>query len=389
MGSEPAVAYIAEGKLYLKEGAAAARLLDSPFVQGILDRVSRDQQRNDWKSRTWQLSRALVPVPNAGAVAEIRRVQYTGVSRGEGSRQLVYAIDTDHVGGLFSFDIADGHERRLFHRNQFRANDLVRHPTDGTLALSLRQQDGSACIATLSAEGKGLKEVTEGDSVDEAPSWVGSERVLLFQSAGIGRDQHGLQRILAPYALQRLDLDRGNLTTVAEDDRFDFLTPGQSADGVIYFIRRPYQPHAPMSLGKAVLDVVLFPYRVARAIVHFLNFFSIMFAQKPLLTAGGPRREGPDARYLLLWGKMIDAEKALNTSKKTGGTSLVPPTWELVRRDSSGVEEVLARGVLAFDLCPAGGVVFTNGSTISYRNPSGEVSQIATGRMIERVTSLG
>lgn len=389
MGSEPAVAYIAEGKLYLKEGAAPARLLDSPFVQGILDRVSRDRQRNDWKSGTWQLSRALVPMPNAGAVAEVRRVQYTGISRGDGNRQLVYAIDTDHVGGLFAFDIADGLERRLFHRNQFRANDLVRHPTDGTLALSLRKEDGSACIATLSAEGKGLKEITEGDSLDEAPSWVGSERVLLFQSAGIARDDRGLHRIQGPYAIQRLDLDRGDLTTVAEDERFDYLTPRQGSDGAIYYIRRPYQMLTPMSLGRAILDVVLFPYRVARAIVHFLNFFSIMFAQKPLLTAGGPRREGPDARYLMLWGKMIDAEKALNASKKAGGTSLVPETWELVRRDGSGVEEVLARGVLAFDVCTAGGVVFTNGSTISYCNASGEVSQLAAGRMIERVTSLG
>ena len=388
MGSEPAVAYIAEGKLYLKDGTSPARLLDSPFVQGILDRVSRARQRNDWKSGTWQLSRALMPIPNAGAVGEVRRVQYTGVSRGEGDGQLVYAIDTDHVGGLFSFDIKDGYERRLLHRNQFRANDLVRHPIDGTLAFSLRQQDGSACIATLSAEGKGLKEVTEGDSVDEAPSWIGSEHVLLFQSAGIGRDAHGLPRVLGPYAIQRLDFDRGDLTTVAEDEHFDYLTARQSSDGAIYFIRRPYQPHPRISPGRALLDVLLFPYRVARAIVHFLNFFSIMFAQKPLLTAGGPPKQGPDPRYLMLWGKMIDAEKALNASKKTGGTSLVPPTWELVRRDSAGVEEVLARAVLAFDLPPAGGVVFTNGSTISYRRPSGEISQIATGRMIERVTSL-
>ncbi|HXE55550.1 MAG TPA: hypothetical protein VN541_21180, partial [Tepidisphaeraceae bacterium] len=327
MGSEPAIAYIAEGKLYLKQPGSSPRLLDSPFVQGILDRVSRDRQRNEWKSQGgagWNFGRAMMPVPGQPP-AEIRRVQYTGVSRGASAGELIYAIDTDHVGGLFGFEIAENSERRLFHRNQFRPRDLVRHPADGTLAFSLPQPDGSANIALLQPDGRGLREVTEGDSMDEAPSWVGNDRVLLFQSAGIGRDQRGLHRMYGPYAIQRLDLDRGDLITVAEDDAFDFLTPRMGADGWLYFIRRPYEPHGRgISPIKALLDVVLFPYRVARATVHFLNFFSLMFSRKPLLTAGGPPREGPDTRYMMLWGKVIDAEKILNASKSSGGAPLVP-----------------------------------------------------------------
>jgi len=388
MGSEPAVAYIAEGKLYLKEPQGTPRLLDSPFVQGILDRASRDRQRNEWKSTGWQFGRGLMQMPEPGASPEFRRVEYTGVARGANGRQLVYAIDTDHVGGLFEFDVAEGYERRVFHRNQFRAADLVRHPADGTLALSLRQPDGSANIATLSSEGKGLSEVTEGDSVDEAPSWIGSTRTLLFQSAGIGRDQRGLVRGLGPYAIQKLDLDKGELTTLVEDEHLDHLTPREAPDGSLYFIRRPYQPIPALSPLRVLLDVVLFPYRVIRAIVHFLNFFSIMFARKPLLTAGGPPKEGPDARYMMLWGKIIDAEKALNASKKTGGASLVPATWELVCRAPGGADEVLARHVLAFDLTPDG-VIFTNGSAISHRTTSGQLTELAAGRMIERVASLG
>lgn len=392
MGPEPAVAYIAEGKLYLKGAGGEPRLIDSPFVQGILDRVSRDRQRNEWKAQGgigWNFgARSMMPMPGQPP-AEVRRVQYTGVGRGAGAGELVYAIDTDHVGGLFAFQTADNSERRLFHRNQFRPRDLVRHPIDGTLAFSLAEPDGSANIAILTPDGRGLRELTEGDSVDEAPSWSGSDRVLLFQSAGIGRDAMGLHRMHGPYAIQRLDLDRGDLTTLAEDGAYDFLSPRLGPDGALYYIRRPYQPHGHgMSPLKALLDVLLFPYRVARAIVHFLNFFSLMFARKPLLTAGGPPREGPDARYLMLWGKVIDAEKAMKASKKLGGTSLVPSSWELIRsRDGSG-QEVLAKGVLSYDLC-GDGVVYSNGSTVTHRFGSGDVSQLATGRMIERVVSVG
>ena len=55
------------------------------------------------------------------------------------------------------------------------------------------------------------------------------------------------------------------------------------------------------------------------------------------MTAGGPPREGPDARYLMLWGKVIDAEKALRKQKKPGA-GLVPNSWELICRGSDGAE---------------------------------------------------
>ncbi|HEY2586723.1 MAG TPA: hypothetical protein VGI81_13245 [Tepidisphaeraceae bacterium] len=391
MASDPAFAYLAEGKLYLKRDGAAPRLIDSPFVQSMLDRVARDRQRNDWKSEGlgWQFGapRMLGLRGSGQPPPEVRRVQYTGVARGAMPNELLYALDTDHVGGLFSFDVVDSHERRLFHRNQFRARDLSRNPRDGTLALSLLQTDGSANIATIAAEGKGLRELTEGDSRDEAPAWSADGRMLVFQSAGIGRDSHGVPRGLGPYAVQQLDLERGELTTLVEDDRFDYLTPRLAPDGSLFCIRRPYQPHEPISPLKVAADVLLFPYRVARATVQFLNFFSMMFARKPLLTAGGPPKEGPDARYLMLWGTMIDTEKALNRSRKLGGSSLVPSSWALVRRDDRGAEETIATAVLAFDLCP-NGLLFTNGTTVSYRSPAGQVTQLTTGRLIERVVAL-
>ena len=57
------------------------------------------------------------------------------------------------------------------------------------------------------------------------------------------------------------------------------------------------------------------------AIMGFLNFFSMMFANKPLMTAGGPKREGPNPRHVMLWGKMIDAEKnVLHPQHQIGAT---------------------------------------------------------------------
>jgi hypothetical protein len=390
MSSGTDFAYLAEGKLYVSREGRAPELVSSPFVQGILDRVSRDRQRNEWKTKGagWQFGAGGLRSAMPGApAAELRRVQYTGISRGQEPGELLYALDTDHVGGLFSFKLDEQYERRLIHRNQFRCRDLARNPGDGTLALSLLQSDGSANIAVMAPECKGLREVTEGDSLDEAPSWSPDGRTLVFQSAGIGRNAMGLAHGIGPYAIQRLDLERGSLETLIEDDQHDYLTPRLGPDGALYFIRRPYQGQPSVSLLAAAGDIVLFPFRFARAVVHFLNFFSMFFARKPLLTAGGPPKEGPDARYIMLWGKLIDAEKALNQSRKLGGNSLVPASWELVRRDIAGGEQVLSKSVLSFDL-RGDSVLFCDGSSIKLREPSGTLTQLATGRLIERLVAL-
>ena len=387
------IAFVAEGKLYLHDGGPSdsPRLVESPFVQGILDRVERSRERNEWKNNSagwssgaqgFMAMRGLAVAP-----AETRRIQFTGVAPGGAAGQVLYALDTDHVGGLFCLDLADSSERRLFHRQQFRARDLCRRASDGSIALSLRKEDGTAHLAVMSGEGRGLKQVTEGDAIDEAPSWVGPDgKSLVFQSAGIGRNAAGFFAALGPYAVQRLDLDDERVTTLLESDDVDYLAPRMSAaaDGTLYCIRRPYHPHGqPVSFWRVGLDVLLFPYRLVRAIVHFLDFISVMFARKPLITAGGPPKEGPDQRHLMLWGKLIDAERALKQKKQQG--ALVPKSWELIRRAPDGTETILARNVLSFDLAPDGAIVWSNGSAIFRIDANGNRGEVCKGRLIERV----
>jgi hypothetical protein len=389
--STPTIAYVAEGKLYLKREGNQPQLIESPFVQGLLDRVARTREKNDWKSSgmAWQFSSRQMSPNAAGPSTETRRIRFSGVSRGGADGELLYALDTDHVGGLFSLDTKEHYERRIFHRNGFVAADLSRYPGDGMLALSLRAPDGTAGIAVMEAGGKGLKSVTEGDSVDESPSWIPSEqKALLFQSAGVGRNSQGVAIGLGPYAIQRLEIESGNLTTVLEEDANDLLLPRMSADGALYFVRRPYRPNA-VSPWRILTDALLFPFRVVRAIVHFLDFFSLMFSRKPLLTAGGPRTEGPDARSLMLWGRFIDAEKALRKANQGAQGPLVPADWQLIRRADTGEEQVLAKNVLAYDLCPDGSVIHTNGTAVFHRPLTGEPRQLCAGKMIERVTCAG
>ena len=60
------------------------------------------------------------------------------------------------------------------------------------------------------------------------------------------------------------------------------------------------------------------------------------------MTATGPPKEGPEERYMMLWGRMIDAEKALRSAEAGDARSLVPNTWQLPRRSPDGAELILA-----------------------------------------------
>ena len=382
-------AYLAEDKLYVREAEGAPRLIESTFAQNAVDRGNRDRQRNAWKAGSPGEGFARQMMWNARQIDPAARIVQTTALAANGV-ELYYAMNIDSMGGLFVYDTKEENERRLLHRKDMRLADLCRH-ADGTLAMSLQMPDGTANIATLDPGGRGVRELTEGDSIDQAPFWMpGQRRRLLFQSAGVGRNRYGHLAGTGPYAIQQLDLENGELSTVLEEQKSDHLMPKMTADGTLHFIRRPYEPHGgPISPWKLAGDILLFPYRLARALLGFGNFFSLMFSGKPLITAGAPTREPLDRRHLMLFGKLIDAEKALHDAKEGDAPSLVPSSWELVRRAADGTEKTLAKSVLAYDLCPDGGILYTNGSSVFHLEAAGKSQRLCDGTMIEHVAAIG
>ena len=403
-GAPCAVAYLAEGKLFTAvEGGAKPRLIESHFAQEMLDRRERNRQRNEWRESggmAWGFNRMVPGLPGAPDAAA-RPIRFECLSRArDGAGDLLYALQTEAVGGLFYWEQKTGYERRLFHRAHFHARDVACHPGDGTIAVAVRVDDGAVNIAVMKPDGRGMREITAGDSADECPAWVppaaaggADKHVLVYQSAGLGRGAHGLVVEQGPYAVFQLDVDGGEMRTLLESDEHDYLSPRVAPDGSLYYITRPYQSRRPqVSAVKVAKDIVLFPFRLVLAVVHFLDWFSMVFRRKPLLTAGGPPKEGPDARHMMLWGKLVDAEKAHAELKAGGGgaagAALVPKTWELRRRMPDKSENTLATNVIHFDLCADGGVVYTNGATVYRLAPDGRRTEICSARLIERVLWL-
>jgi hypothetical protein len=337
-----AVAFLSGGRLHVKEGDEPPRAFDSRFGRSVRDRAVRSAQKDAWKAAR---------TPRDPMVL---RIAITGVSRSAQPGVLLYALDTDEIVGLFSLDPATGDERRLFHSNDRRLRSPSGRPGVDEVVCSVLGEAGTANLALMSADGSDLLEITEGESLDLAPSWTPGRRQIAYQTAGLGRDREGRVAGMSPFSAQLLDLDTGEIAPLLEDARFDFLGPRVGRDGAVYAIRRPHRHGSGRSPWRAAADAALLPLRLVSAVLG------------------------------------VRAEKAEPQPRRTGDEAPVPApsSWKLVRRRPGAEVEELAAGVLGFDLGDDGSIVLTDGSDIDHLTPDGARQRLWRGEQIEQVVAL-
>ena len=120
-----------------------------------------------------------------------------------------------------------------------------------------------------------------------------------------------------------------------------------------------------MSALGLLKDIVLFPFRCGRAVIDFLNVFSLIFSKKPLKTAGGGPGPTQSKGKVWLYGMLVDVDDSTRRHRgPDGSNSLVPRTWELVKKSTDGIETVLERGISSFAVAVDGTVVCTDGFTV-------------------------
>jgi hypothetical protein len=393
MPMPPKVAYIAQGKIKIAGGAGEARDVESRFAEQVRERARSMERRHGWKqhgrganftggAQLWGAD------SDPGAIP----IAVTGVARGRAPGELLYSLTTDAVGGVFAV-AESGDEQRIYHGTDHRIFHLAASPEHEAFACSTRNKNGTSNIALMRADGSQVALVTDGDTIDLAPRWIPSApRTLVFQSAGIGRDPARRMVGLGPFTIQILDVEQGALETIISEPEMDCIAPQMLADGTVYYIRRPYAGVVkPPSPFRMLLDLVLFPFRLLFAVAQYLNFFSARYTGKPLITSGSARQREADARRMLEMGNLQDAAHAAarGVEKDDAATARVPSTWQLVRRKPKGEPEVVAKSVAAFDLCPDGGVVFSDGGAVHWLDAEGKKHRIAEEKFVEQLAVLG
>ncbi len=356
--SKRAFAFLSNGLIFYREHGGEIKQLQSTYAQEASDRRERAREKHSWKQGT------SFNIAAGGGMRRFDQADKPLLATSvvfEACGSLLYFLKDEAVGGLFRRDAASGTETRVLLKQNLHLGDMALSPDGTTLAVSSQQSGGLANISVMKSDGSSLRDVTGGDTVDSAPAWIpGEPTQLLFQSSGLARNEQGYVVAQGHASIQILNMETGTISPVLDDPRFDYLKPRVCPAGNLLFIRRPYE--APQYGAQSVLlDTLLFPFRLLRAVFHYLNFFSIMYTRKPLTSASGPMVEA-DLKNILLQGRRIDAEKAVRSARAVNGVpSLVPDNWELISRNTQGAERVLATNVASYDISPDGTIVYSNG----------------------------
>jgi len=378
--------YLSEGKLFISRPGEPEREIKSAFVDSLRERLQSIKDRREWKmSGTGaQFARGGLPVAPGAFAVDHFQPQFSALSRGPEAGCVLYAIDAGDVHGIFSYSLTEREEQRLVHGPARRFSWLQPHPDGEEVVVAVTQSDGTGCIGLLRPKRSGgVREITEGDAIDAYPAWApGEGRSIVYQSSGIAR-RNGQWTGLGPAVLHQLDLETGNISTLSHDESTDFLCPSFGPGGELYYIQRPYEAAAKVKPLTVLKDIVLFPFRLLRALFAFLNVFSMFFSGKPLKTAGGPQRDGPDPKAVFLYGRWIHVQQQLNKNQPEETLSAVPRSWVLKRRAPDANEataETIAAGVMAYTVAPDGSVFYSTGRGVFQLKPGSRTAEKINAR---------
>ena len=357
--------FLTEGKLFLREDGKDLRAIESPFALAAEERESSREARHAWKSAGPGAGGLPYSVwgRQAGAATDGHPTM-RHIAHGAGPDELLYTLAMTGSSGLFRYNLATAEEQRMFHRQDFDACGLSCDRVNGQIIVASRGKETLGKLELIDDATRRRAQITAGDGHDSNPSHDATMRgIVYFQSSGIGRNEHGAIVALGPAAIHRFDQASGEMTTVLEDDDWDYLLPKTDATGALYYIRRPYAARDELPLGQKLQAFVLMPFHLAGAVFGFLDAFSRMFGKQSLRPEGkGPAVPVNQSRLATFHDTTIQLERVLNRRGKLDDhTQIVPQTWELVRRGAPGDESVIAKHVVAFDLGAAGEVIYTDG----------------------------
>lgn len=381
--------YVAQGRIHLKEPGKPARLIESKFGQSLVDRNSQIQRRNSWKTQGTGakfMSGRLLWGRQFEEEDEIP-VVVNAISRGTEPDEIVYSLSTHEIGGVFSLHGAD--EKRLLHTADFRVGHLSSHRSENKIACAVRTKAGSH-IAVMRGDGRELTDVTQGDSLDLNPNWVpNAASQIIFQSSGIARNADGVKVGVSPTRIEKVDIVSGDVTTLLEEEKFDYLNPAMDTEGNLLCIRKPYiSPRQSFNPLRAALDLLLLPFRLLYAVFQFANFFTMRYTGNTLVSSGNVRQKEADLRQMMIMDHLYHATRVPGSFLNPHKQWKAPRSWELIRRTEAGEIDVLERGVLTFDLCENGSVLFSDGRRIVLRAATGAKKELLKDEFISQVLSV-
>jgi hypothetical protein len=142
-------------------------------------------------------------------------------------------------------------------------------------------------------------------------------------------------------------------------------------------------------LTHTLKELLLVPIRLLAAMYGWLNFFTRRYTGKALLAPPPPQRTTD--RHMFLLGRWVDVTAEVERNRRFGDAdspSLVPRSWELIEQRPHQEPNVIAQGVLAFDVGLDGKLIYSNGTAVYGVHVGGIAERLVLDCPIEQVSMI-
>jgi hypothetical protein len=316
------------------------------------------------------------------------RASVNGIAFAQNNR-IVYSLSVESYSGIFLKNPMDDSETEghIIHDNKTRFLNLDYNDRTGEMIASIQEESWERHLALFENNSSRHMKVTEGECLDENPVWGKADpRTIYYDSAGIGRDHAGRYVESAEKVINRLALDSGTIQTIAASPGHDCFSPKVDGQDCLYFIKRPHQKAG--WKGASIKDILLIPYRLAKAVRYWFEFFSIRYTGEPLTSAGAnPAQAKSDPKQVMINGNIVNAEQALRENRAKGEKypGIAPRNWELMRQEKDGSMVCLKKGVIDFDVTKNNELVYSNGKYLILIDAAGAERVIDAVDMVGKV----
>ncbi|MBE6861304.1 MAG: hypothetical protein E7497_00175 [Ruminococcus sp.] len=358
------IIYISENKIYKCENGKIAEL-PSERVLHYTGTIAQINKNKEWKNSGTGaefMGAAVHPGSEENAYVNINGVAAGGLG-------IVYSMRLGDMGGIYSKSIDNPNEAEAHIFTGMNTNISTISIKNDRIATSI---DGHLAVSDFKGN---LDEITDGDSREEDPSWSLTDNRIFCTTAGLARDSRGIIAAVSPRSIMAVDLDGGSIKELYSDEDYDFLKPKNNSHGNLYYIKQPYK--APQEKDPLWKDILLFPFRILKAIGGFLNAFSVIFGGESLQSGkkhGDVKTKQKSDKELYLEGKLLEAEKneKENSAKGDKNPGILPVNRVLVRTEADGKETVIKRGVLDYTVLDNGDIICSNGKALIRIGEGGE-----------------
>ncbi|MBQ4310702.1 MAG: hypothetical protein II773_03840 [Oscillospiraceae bacterium] len=362
------LAFISQNRIYCLSGGRINELPCGRVIK-YKETLADIRRRSEWK--TSGSGAAFMGQNIPAADPENVTADISGLACYDG--QLVYAVRLDDSGGIYirSTDRTDMNESLIVSGKEIFPGRMSCQ--GNKLCISCGENREEKHISLYELPSSFAKELTDGDSIEEAPSMDG-ERIY-FSTAGYARDDTGCIAAVQNKSIMCLDTALGTMDEFITDEKYDFLCPVPDGEGGIYCIRQTAGGDKPGGAG-IIKDVLLFPFRMIKSVFGLLNYFSMIFGGESLRSGGSAvpeRTKHRDEKQMFIDGNRINAERNLKAEKSRGEKypGIMPASRVLLHISASGEQNVIKSGVLDYTLLSDGNIAISNGRHIIISDRNG------------------